>query len=220
MRRGMMLLLAALMCCMCATAFAHDVPDLSRTGTLNVTMKCDGTAIPGGSLTIFRAGEVSEDDGNFSFVLTQEFAASGAKLDDVQSADLAEALAKFAKDNKLAGNTKTIGFMGDVKFENLELGLYLVVQNKPADGYFAADAFLVSVPMLENGVYVYEVDATPKVELEKAPEPTDEPDEPDEKLPQTGQLNWPVPVMATVGVGLFSCGWALRFVREKDAYEE
>lgn len=216
----MLLLLTALLCCMCATAFAHDVPDLNRTGALNVTMKCEGVAIPGGTLTVFRVGEIGEDDGNFSFVPTGKFVESGVELDDVQSADLAETLAKFAKDNELEGNTKAIDFMGCVKFENLELGLYLVVQNTPAEGYFAADAFLVSVPIMENGAYVYEVDATPKVELEKAPEPTEPPYEPDDKLPQTGQLNWPVPVMATVGVGLFSCGWALRFRREKDAYEK
>lgn len=218
--RKWMLLLTALLCCACATAFAHDVPDLNRTGTLNVTMRCEGTAIPGGSLTIFRVGEVCEDDGNYSFATTGKFVESGVSLEDVESADLAAALAKFVADNKLEGETKNIDFMGTVKFENLELGLYLVVQNTPAEGYFAAEAFLVSVPMLEDGVYVYEVDATPKVELEKAPEPTEEPDKPDDKLPQTGQLNWPVPVMATVGVGLFSCGWMLRFRREKDAYEE
>ena len=28
-------------------------------------------------------------------------------------------------------------------------------------------------------------------------------------LPQTGQLNWPVPVLAVSGVVLFAFGWAL-----------
>lgn len=33
-------------------------------------------------------------------------------------------------------------------------------------------------------------------------------------LPQTGQLNWPVPVLTVAGLGLFLAGWLLRFGRQ------
>lgn len=38
------------------------------------------------------------------------------------------------------------------------------------------------------------------------------------KLPQTGQLNWPVPVMAAAGLTLFAVGWVLCFGRRKESY--
>ena len=47
-----------------------------------------------------------------------------------------------------------------------------------------------------------------------SPTPEDE-----EKLPQTGQLNWPVPMLALAGLCLFIVGWALRFRSRKEDYE-
>lgn len=40
------------------------------------------------------------------------------------------------------------------------------------------------------------------------------------KLPQTGQLNWPVPVMIVTGLTLFAIGWMLCFGRKKENYEK
>lgn len=40
------------------------------------------------------------------------------------------------------------------------------------------------------------------------------------KLAQTGQLNWPVPVLAGCGVALFAAGWALVFLKRKDNKSE
>lgn len=101
---------------------------------------------------------------------------------------------------------------GEIAFTGLDLGLYLLVQHKAAKGYETAAPFLVSVPMEEDGVLRYDVDASPKVELEKEPEPTSTtpPAPPDPRLPYTGQLNWPVPVLTVLGLGLLALGLALR----------
>lgn len=92
---------------------------------------------------------------------------------------------------------------GEIAFTGLELGLYLLVQHKAAKGYETAAPFLVSVPMEEDGVLRYDVDASPKVELEKKPEPTSTtpPAPTDPRLPYTGQLNWPVPGSDGAGTG-------------------
>ena len=39
----------------------------------------------------------------------------------------------------------------------------------------------------------------------------------DPTLPQTGQLNWPVPVLAVSGVVLFTIGWLICFNRKKES---
>ena len=164
--------------------------------------------------------EIQEENGNYDFALTAEFAGSKASLGDIQSARLAKDLAAYATGCGIAGLTKEIGNNGEASFTNLELGLYLVVQNKAADGYSKADAFLVSIPMSENGTYIYTVDASPKVELEKAPVPTT-PSKPSEPtLPQTGQLNWPIPILVILGLCLFTVGWMLRFGKKRDGYAQ
>lgn len=137
---------------------------------------------------------------------------------------------------------------GNAVFEDLELGLYLVAQTKASAGYKAVNPFLVSLPLAEDGQWLYDVDASPKVgaytpetpetpdtpstpvspDSPSTPATPDSPDVPNEPstpadtdtpaqpgrpanpaLPKTGQLNWPVPVMAVSGLLLFAFGWAL-----------
>ena len=222
MRRGLMLLLltALLLIGLCAPALSQAVPDLSRTGAITASMRFDGAVVSGGTLTLYRVGEVRENDGSYSFAATGRFAESGVDFTNVESAALATELANFAAEKNLAGITQNIGSTGKVVFGDLEAGLYLMVQDAAAEGYNKAAPFLVSMPMLENGVYVYEVDASPKVELEKAPDRPDSPSYPDSKLPQTGQLKWPVPVLASCGVGLFVCGWVLKRLDRRSEHEK
>lgn len=202
------------------TAYAYDVPDLSREGSVSVTMKEGETAVSGGTLTLYRVGDIYEDNGNYSFVLSGDFSGSKESLEDIQSATLAKSLADYAKNNKLTGITQIIGNDGKTVFTNLELGLYLLVQNKAAQGYNAVDPFLVSLPMMEDGTYIYNVDASPKVSTLQTT--TTRPTKPTQpaattstgtiitKLPQTGQLNWPIPVLVIAGLFLFSAGWIMR----------
>lgn len=222
-RLSALLFTLLLSCGFCASAYAHEVPDPGRTGSITAEMTYEGEAVGGGSLTIYRVGDVSEDDGNYSFTLTEEFAASGVSLDNISDASVAGSLADYAGTEGLIGTVAEIEDNGRVTVDSLPIGLYLVVQNEAADGYEAVSPFLVSVPMYENGTYVYNVNAEPKMEaLTPAPVTPDEPETPTEpstgsKLPQTGQLNWPVPVLTVAGLCLFFAGWGLRF--GKHGYE-
>ena len=220
-----------LLCTVGVTAAAQNVPDLSWKGSITVTMRQGETAVSGGSLTLYRVGEVREEDGNYSFVLTGDFTGCGQSLTNIQSAQLAKNLAQYVADHDLIGTTSEIDSSGTVTFPQLTLGLYLLVQNKAASGYNKAEPFLVSVPMRENGAYVYDVNASPKVEVQKTSEPGDSvPKNPststtstsgksNSKLPQTGQLNWPVPVLAVSGMCLFAIGWMLRSGKKKGSHE-
>lgn len=195
-------------------AYAQSVPDMSQSGSISAAMTYNGKAVPGGTLTIYKVGEISEDDGNYSFVLTRDFTGSGVSLEDISSSALAERLEKYISDNNLVGISQTVGSDGTVYFSGLELGLYLAVQTKAADGYEKAAPFMVSVPMYENGAYVYDVNATPKLSVSTTPAPT--PTTPPSTtttttIPQTGQLNWPIPLLAALGLCMFLIGWALRF---------
>ena len=231
-RLSKLLLAVLLLCTVSVTASAQDVPDLSRKGSITITMRQGETAVPGGSLTLYRVGEVREENGNYSFALTGDFTGCGQSLTNIQSAQLAKNLAQYVADHDLIGTTREIDSSGTVTFPQLTLGLYLLVQNKAASGYHKAEPFLVSVPMQENGAYVYNVNASPKVEVKKTSEPgnpgsknpststTSTSGKSQSKLPQTGQLNWPVPVLAVLGMGLFSAGWMLRAGKKKGSYEK
>lgn len=233
---------------LCAAVFAHDVPDLTRDDcSIHLTLTHRAQNIPGGSITLYRVADVYESDGDYTFRLTQEFA--GTKLDPEllrldradYDAELAKTLADYAAAHpKITGRTERIDKNGEVTFDKLTPGLYLLTDYSAYTGYtYTANPFLVSVPMLTDGVYVYSVDATPKIDIDRKgpvydrePEPEPEPGrEPkDDKtpggssstggsgyrpsgttLPKTGQVNWPVPVLAILGLCAFSAGWLLRF---------
>lgn len=225
-----------LLCMASVTACAREVPDMAKTGSVCVSMTYDGKPVPGGTLTLYQAGEICGDDGNYSFILTGDFLNCGQSLEDISSSVLAAGLAGYAAENDLTGQAVPIGADGKMTVTGLIPGLYLVVQTEAAEGFEAVSPFLVSLPMNDDGTYIYDVDAAPKVStLIKTPDtstptppaetpavPT-EPSAPavpaDPKLPQTGQLNWPIPVLAMLGLLLFSIGWALRFGKRETPYE-
>lgn len=198
---------------MSMTVYAHEAPDMAKTGSVSVTMIYEGNTVPGGTLTLYQAGEISENNGSYSFVPAEAFKESGVSLNDLSSASLASDLAAYVSANSLTGVTVEIGNDGKATADGLTLGLYLVVQTRAADGYEKVAPFLVSVPMNEGGSYLYNVDAAPKMSTLTKSTP-DTPTVPtassETALPQTGQLNWPVPVLAAAGVCLFLTGWALQ----------
>ena len=55
------LLVLCLMCGFPTVAYAHEVPDMEKDGSISVTMKYDGNAIPGGTLTLYQVGDIYED---------------------------------------------------------------------------------------------------------------------------------------------------------------
>lgn len=208
------------------TAAAIEVPDLDRTGSISFDMTFQNQPVPGGTLTLYRVAEVRlENDADYSLAYVEAYAACGVSLEDIGAAETAGALASFTAENGIQGVKGQIDEKGHITFENLELGLYLLVQEDPAPGYEAARPFLVTVPARENDTYLYDVNASPKLQLEQAPtEPTEPPTEPPTKptepqLPQTGQNNWPVPVMGACGIFLLLTGLVLRLSAKEKRHE-
>lgn len=222
-RFSVLFLVICLILAMSMTAYAAETPDMTRTGSVSVSMTCDGKVVPGGTLTLYQVGAINEDDGNYSFVLTGDFEKSGILPDDISSATLASSLAAYASSGNLNGKTADIGNDGKTTVDSLRPGLYLVIQTKAADGYEAIEPFLVSVPMNEEGTYVYDVDATPKLSMLRKGTPSAPtaalPKTSVTTLPQTGQLNWPIPVLTAIGLCLFLTGWELRFGKKGRVYE-
>lgn len=213
-------LAAVLVFCLAAGVAAHEVPDLTKTGSITIRIEDGGDGVSGGSVILYRVADITEDDGDHAFTLTDDYLSSGVSLEKLNDASTAQSLAEFAQKNQKQGITADVDVYGVVQFTGLQLGLYLVVQQEAAPGYYPITPFLMSLPLYENGAYTYDVDASPKVEIERAPEPTVPETKPDDpKLPQTGQLNWPVPVLAVSGLTLFILGWALCFGK-KENYEK
>ncbi len=235
------------------TAFATaDSPslDFGQLGSITLTLYSDEnkTALKDGELTLYKVADLNyDDDGNMVYTYTSDFSSSTVSLDDIEDSSLPVYLETIAEN--LDGSAETVSSYGRVKFEDLSLGLYLIVQTENSTGYYPVDPFMVTIPIEQDGEWVYDVDASPKVEI-NVEETTDE--EVTEittatssgltsntpsgstgskgyssstgtgtgsKLPKTGQLVWPIPVLAVCGLLLFALGWYLVISGKKKDHE-
>lgn len=200
----------ALLCALAVSVCAEDT-----AGSVCVTMTYRGEAIPGGTMTLYLVALPGED----AYVYTGGFAGCGIDLSDITAAQTAQELADYAVAMGITGTTAQIDGEGKVCFDDLEYGLYLMVQDQAAEGYTPVSPFLVTVPGQDGEA---DVDASPKLTVQPAatettpPTTTTETTPTDSTLPQTGQLNWPVPVLAAAGVLVFLFGWYLTRSARKD----
>ena len=202
------------------SAAAHAVPDESRNGhcSITISMTYKGKAVRGGTLALYKVGDVAEDDGNYSFVPVEEIQADIPEFGDIESPDLAGRLAELkGKLTPVTSDPVTVDRDGNATFSDLTFGLYLVVQKTAAPGYGKTAPFLVSVPYLYADEYQYDVTSQPKTDLEREVKPTAPPSTGGwNQLPQTGQLWWPVPVLACAGLGCIAVG----LFRRREARDE
>ena len=280
------LLLAVALAAACAApAFAAATAasiELTRKGSITVTLRDSetGNTVSGGKLTLYPVASISRQNGNLSYDYTNGFENCGVSLGDLSESDLAQTLNE-KRPASSKGETLTLDTDGKAVFSRLPLGLYLVVQSTASTGYEKINPFLVSVPLVEEDTYLYDVDALPKVgtltpttppDVPGEPDKPEEPDKPTEPekpttpenpdkpetpdipeepgkntppgadnpddwvlngrpdknaapnpgnpedwvlngrptLPQTGQLNWPIPVLTAAGTCLIAAGILLR----------
>ena len=214
MRKRLLSLMLALLLfvSLSLSASAAETLDPDRKGSISVAMTHGGRPVPGGSLTLYRVADVVVEGSDHAFAYTADFAGCAIPVTELDSARLPQELARITVASRLTGTTRQMDRQGKTTFSNLEVGLYLVVQREAAPGYTAINPFLVSVPQNEAGTYVYDVDTAPKNIPEPEPTNPTKPTEPkptkpdDDKLPQTGQTNWPVPVMAVAGILMIAAG--------------
>lgn len=213
-QNALILLLVVALLTVPLLAFGHEVPDMDKKGSITVELKYGTATVKGGTLSLYKAGKVVEEDGNYAFAWEKAFVGFGGEIALPDDGTLAKNLYAYAKDAQVKAVTTLENKTGTVVFENLEPGLYLVVQSEAATGYTALSPFVISVPMEQEGHYVYDVSAYGKSSSALKPTSTPEP-----ILPRTGQTNWPVPVLAVAGLLLFALGWVLCFGRRKQEHE-
>ena len=169
----------------------------TQTGSLSVQMAYGGQAVPGGSITCYQLAALGSD---WQYKPVPAFTDCGIELNGPLSPADARYLAQYAEEKRIPGQTQDLGNTGLAAFSPLRPGLYLLVQREAAEGYLPISPFSVGIPQQVGGVLSYHVDASPKC----APEP----DGP--KIPQTGQLRWPVPVMTALGLFFLAAGLLLK----------
>lgn len=203
-----------------SAAESHEMLDPDRIGSISITFtyydetaKTTKPVTGGNSVGLYKVADVIVDNG-FKFVTDERFAGAGTIPDtdealDAANLDLAEKMAATAKSYAYDVQPKAMDAQGKVSFEGLEVGLYLVVQAAQGEGdnKFVLTPFLITIPQKNpDGSLVYDVDAQSKpLGIGKVVPTPPSPPTPSH-LPQTGQMWWPVVLLAGLGVIAFCFG--------------
>lgn len=205
------LVVIGLMNTLCASVFATE----SGSITVHANEAQNKTLpIAGVQITLYHIAQLANDNST-RYILTSDFSGFTQPLTWNTSSDCAELAAQlydYAESVHSTGSTKITGKDGQVKFDALERGLYLVVQTgKESEKYKTFSPGLIEIPLYDANQFEYHVNLYPKIDkTSPTPTPTIPIPDPDTPgggdLPSTGLLQWPVPVMALVGCILLLVG--------------
>lgn len=168
---AVLMLTAMLVTSVLQPVFAGDY-EAGKTGNLTLTLQQtseDGTTqtpLQDVGLALYKVGGVDTSDGNVHFVLDGALDSTGIAFDSITTADgwyaAAETLATAVINAGLDGIPNFSDENGNMTFEDLAEGMYLVVQND-GNTSVTVSPMLISIPFAdENEGWLYDVTAYPK----------------------------------------------------------
>ena len=160
------IMLVIISAAMCLPAFAQGF-DSTALGSVSVRLSDpeSGEPIAGAELSLYYAATVKLNSlGNLAYTFTPEFESCGAAINDPS---LIRVLGGYVSSNLPAAAEAVTDADGKARFSALPLGLYFVKQTGAVKGYSDCRSFLVTVPYKTDGGYQYDVNASPKTEVEK-----------------------------------------------------
>ncbi len=211
-----------LLCCLPATASAASV-DMNAKGSVTVTAVYNKVPLKDLKMNCIKVATL--EFSNDSYYFDSIYDDSVFTLENIHDTKNPEAMLKLVKKGELVGVSAAADQNGLIKFTNLAPGMYLIYQTEKytnAGNQYKIHEFLVTVPYEGK----YDVNAESKPGLNLFPEDPPKPgtgtgtSNKVTRLPQTGQLTWPVPVLAISGMTFFILGWWLCFGRRKDPNEK
>lgn len=153
-------------------------------GSIRVKLDAGELAVTNGAVTLYQVGYRIEE----GYRIAESFGGGIIRMEDVQSANLAQWLAESAEE---AGMTMLLDADGNAIFSDLEEGLYILVQTQRMDGFYPILPMLLTVPEDEQW----------HLDVYRQPVPVVT------EIPKTGQS--PAPFLGILGMILSSAGLLL-----------
>lgn len=161
------LILISLIILPSAKVSADAVVDFDRRGSIKITLKesTDNTNIEGSEITIYQVAVLKEKNNNIAFEYIEELKDCPNSLEDLKEPSIT--LINYIKDKNIPKISLKTNKEGLVQYNNLDLGLYLVMQTNNIKGYTIFSPFFIILPeyILDN--WNYDINAFPKTDIIK-----------------------------------------------------
>lgn len=157
-----MILAVLLLLSLSGTAYAQYI-DMNRWGSFTLTLEAQGKPVVGAKFNVYFVAEATlQEDESLTITYTEFFADCGIPLDDP---DLAEKLSDYVETHDVPTEVLTTDENGQIGYEELTYGLYLLRQTGAVKGFSTCSPFLFAVPLVTENEVIYDVDASPKTEV-------------------------------------------------------
>lgn len=147
-------------------ALGSNTVDFNEKGSIEITLfeKNDNVKIEGAELTIYKVADAYEENHNLFLKYVSELSSCNVSLEDLESASVTSNIEKCIPSD-YNGISKLTNQDGNVKYDNLDLGLYLIKQTNKVDGFSKIDSFLAMIPKEIDNSWEYNIKATPKTDI-------------------------------------------------------
>lgn len=150
-----------------AVDIEQAVAEDASKGSISVTLSVGEIKLNNVEITIYRIADAVIANNRITFEYTDELKYLGVYPENTRDADLMHSIALSAEDS---GAEKKISFTDDngtVVFSSLEKGGYLVVQTGYIEGFTKCTPFIIDLPVEAEFGLVYDIDASPKNDIER-----------------------------------------------------
>lgn len=187
-----------------SAAFADECePDgmISRYGAIEMNYSCGDIALSGAGISVYKVADATLTDNTIVYSFVDELSSFSSLnmfgretfFDEMTAVESNKAAKDFAKTNLIKCCSGVTDSDGNISFDMVPIGMYLVTQTGSegvSADYTTFDPFLLSVPLVDDETkdYVYSVHVVPKSEVNKIPETTT----PSETVPETTTPGSPI----------------------------
>lgn len=147
-------------------ALENNTIDFNSKGSIEITLseKTDNEKIEGAEILLYKVADAKSENHNLVFEYIDEFKSCNASLNDLETKSKSEDIEKCINEN-INSLKQITDVNGTVKYNDLDLGLYLVKQNNIVKGYSKIDSFLVMTPKITDNKWIYDIKSTPKTDI-------------------------------------------------------
>lgn len=196
-----------ILCLACILFFVWSISCMAAPSDCKLTVKLydeNKQGLDGIYVSICKVADINGTD----YIPTEAFIDSGISIVGLvknPSADTANAVYQYVKQHQIE-SMSACSQNGEVVFESLDRAIWLVFCQEEQEYRF--NPYLVFLPQTINGKVQCEVIAEPKVEqnITEAEPVIPNTNQTGDKLPQTGQLWWPILMLAIAGVAFVALG--------------
>lgn len=170
---GIFMTVAACLLPLCPVASAFS--DQKGSISLTITDSQTGEAVENISFHLYFIATAHKKGSGVTYIYKSPYNKSNMELGKLQNAHLPLHLLVFAIENSLNYTRQTSDENGNIVFDNLTPGAYLIVPDYTSEHLFTISPFVVSAPLYDeiNDEWVFDINATPKIEY-SAPTDTQE----------------------------------------------